>query len=214
MPSAGWPDRRARMPKHCLKRPVAIRSSSPRRWPRPSIENCRRRSATRCWRGKGRGARPGPRRLIEAAAIMPSRIELWLEAVGGVDFVHLDASWARGCSCTPTARSRSPPWARPPGRRGRDRPPPAHPAPSRRAAGAVEHTARADRPRAPVPSRRRGRRRRGGASPRARGGGAGRRAVRPPRGRRAVRARAPAMAPRSTPTGGRSCGSAGGTSVT
>ena len=40
---------------------------------------------------------PAPRRLLEAAAVVPSRIELWLlEAVGGVDFVHLDACLGSG----------------------------------------------------------------------------------------------------------------------
>jgi DNA-binding CsgD family transcriptional regulator/tetratricopeptide (TPR) repeat protein len=40
---------------------------------------------------------PAPRRLLEAAAVVPSRIELWLlEAVGGADFVHLDACLGSG----------------------------------------------------------------------------------------------------------------------
>ncbi len=40
---------------------------------------------------------PAPRRLLEAAAVVPSRIELWLlEAVGGEDFVHLEACLGSG----------------------------------------------------------------------------------------------------------------------
>jgi len=40
---------------------------------------------------------PAPRRLLEVAAVVPSRIELWLlEAVGRADFLHLDACLGSG----------------------------------------------------------------------------------------------------------------------
>lgn len=40
---------------------------------------------------------PAPRRLLEAAAVVPSRVELWLlEAVAGPDFAHLEACLGSG----------------------------------------------------------------------------------------------------------------------
>ena len=156
---------------------------------------------------------PAPRRLLEAAAVVPSRIELWLlEAVGGVDFVHLDACLGSGMlvhadgtvafrhelarlavedAIAPTGASSSIATC----------------CGSCRAHRTGRSTPRACpiTPMPPATSRRcfATRPRRGSGPP----GCAS--TARPPSSSGARFA----MAPRSTPTGGRSCGSAGRTSV-
>ena len=90
---------------------------------------------------------PAPRRLLEAAAVVPSRTELWLlEAIGGADFTALEACLGSGMLSPRGRGGFVPARAGAAHRRGRDSARPARRAPPRGAAGAVGLIARAGRP--------------------------------------------------------------------
>ena len=199
-PSPDWRSRSASTATSCTAAQAATRSSSPR-CSRPVESRSPRPSATRCWRAR-HACRLPARRLLEAVAVVPGQVELWLlEALAGELGDRIDECLASGMLRAGRAARRVPARSRADRDRGVDRAEPQARTAPRRDRGArrrptipISRVSRTTpRPRATPPACFGGRRWR----PRRRGLG------RPPRGRRDQYARALQVRRRSATRGPR-----------
>ena len=118
--SPSSPRRMTSTPTSCTAGPAATRSSSSRR-SRPAASGCPTRCATRSSPAP-RGLPEPARRLLDAVAVVPGQVELWLlEALAGELADRVDECLAAGMLVAGPRARRVPPRAGAPGDRGGDR---------------------------------------------------------------------------------------------